>query len=303
MRCIICGKEKEPSKEHIIPEALGNKSFITYKVCERCNNQLGAYVDNHLTDHVLIKMKRKNMKLFGKGKKDVKIFPSCLTDINGDKYMFRNDVPFRIPKVEKKNDVLHIEAGTFDEAIKLGKNKLKKAGYSPERIAEILQNQSKSTQRKYQPTFELPINLDIGRYLLSGIKIAYEFASQVLDEKYFDDAIAQIFRQELYKMVENKEVPVKVNYSSIKNYATLLQKDAIEFKDKVEKLLEESPLRPLHMCLLHESMEHELICEVILLFENIMSFSIMISKDAIQYGMERKYKGVLLLEDGNILSI
>lgn len=62
---------------------MGNKSFITYKVCERCNNQLGAYVDNYLTDHVLIKMKRKNMKLFGKGKKDVKIFPSCLTDING----------------------------------------------------------------------------------------------------------------------------------------------------------------------------------------------------------------------------
>ena len=45
MRCIICDSEKDGSKEHIIPEAMGNSKLITYKVCEECNNKLGSKVD------------------------------------------------------------------------------------------------------------------------------------------------------------------------------------------------------------------------------------------------------------------
>ena len=50
MRCIICNMEKDGSKEHIIPEAMGNSKLITYKVCEECNNRLGSKVDNYLAD-------------------------------------------------------------------------------------------------------------------------------------------------------------------------------------------------------------------------------------------------------------
>ena len=42
LKCIICRQEKEKSDEHIIPEALGNKKLITQRVCEECNNKLGA---------------------------------------------------------------------------------------------------------------------------------------------------------------------------------------------------------------------------------------------------------------------
>ena len=31
MRCIICDSEKDGSKEHIIPEAMGNSKFFTSK--------------------------------------------------------------------------------------------------------------------------------------------------------------------------------------------------------------------------------------------------------------------------------
>lgn len=54
MRCIICGLSKDASKEHIIPEALGNEKFITIKVCQECNNRLGTNVDNYLTDYIII---------------------------------------------------------------------------------------------------------------------------------------------------------------------------------------------------------------------------------------------------------
>ena len=47
MKCMFCGRNKEPSKEHIIPEALGNKDFVTYKVCKSCSNKLDTSVDSY----------------------------------------------------------------------------------------------------------------------------------------------------------------------------------------------------------------------------------------------------------------
>ena len=66
--CIICGrkfdgKEIISSKEHIIPEALGNNRFITYSVCKKCNNQLGSNVDCYLTDFIFAKIVRKTSLL------------------------------------------------------------------------------------------------------------------------------------------------------------------------------------------------------------------------------------------------
>lgn len=49
MRFIICSFDKESSKEHSIPEALGNKQFITNDTCKECNVKLGANVDSYLT--------------------------------------------------------------------------------------------------------------------------------------------------------------------------------------------------------------------------------------------------------------
>lgn len=66
MKCIICGKEKEPSKEHIIPEALGNNKFCTQNVCADCNNRMGANIDSYITEHPLIKFIRKSQNITGK---------------------------------------------------------------------------------------------------------------------------------------------------------------------------------------------------------------------------------------------
>ena len=63
MRCVICDLEKDGSKEHIIPEAMGNSKLITYKVCEECNNKLGSKVDKYLTDYIITKIIRKNLEV------------------------------------------------------------------------------------------------------------------------------------------------------------------------------------------------------------------------------------------------
>ncbi|MBI4317284.1 MAG: hypothetical protein HY675_02240 [Chloroflexi bacterium] len=47
VRCLFCKQETTGSIEHIIPEALTGFSWLTVReVCEKCNNTLGANVDN-----------------------------------------------------------------------------------------------------------------------------------------------------------------------------------------------------------------------------------------------------------------
>ena len=50
--CMICKKKFDDvvlsSKEHIIPEALGNTKLVTCGVCKKCNNDLGSIIDSYL---------------------------------------------------------------------------------------------------------------------------------------------------------------------------------------------------------------------------------------------------------------
>lgn len=304
MRCIICGLEKEASKEHIIPEAMGNKKFVTYKVCQECNNKLGTNVDNYLTDYIITKMIRKDLGVLGKEEKEIKIFPSSASDINGENFVFRNDVPSITPKVEMKDNVLHIEAETFKEAYKLVQKKLERCGYTNEKIKEILKN-SKENAVKRQPVFQISADIDVRRYLLAGIKIAYEFACEVLDDIYFDDYIAKIFRKELYKAVNSNRntLSTSVDYCTIKKYAAVIPKEAIEIKEKVKHHMNDLTPPGRHMCLLHSSVDNKLICQVILFLENIMSFTVILSKDAAKYKMNGKYKFAIVLENGDVIII
>ena len=65
MRCIFCLKEREPTEEHVFPEAIGGTRTI-YRVCKPCNDFLGAKVDVLLTDHKAILLKRAE---FGMGER------------------------------------------------------------------------------------------------------------------------------------------------------------------------------------------------------------------------------------------
>lgn len=304
MRCIICGLEKEASKEHIIPDALGNKKFITYKVCEECNNKLGANVDNYLTDHIIVKIIRKELRLLGKEEQEIKIFPSSATDNSGQKYIFREDTPIKPPVAELKDGVLHIEAESIEQAINLARKRLKRSGFSNEKIEEIIKDYQCKDIQEYQPTFQLPADVDKGRYLLAGIKIAYEFACEILGDLYREDEIATLFRKELYKAVKvnKKELSSTIDYHILKMYAGLLHKESSELKNIIASTRDKIVPKPRHVCLLHDSADHKLICEVILLFEDIVSFTVMISEDATRYGMQGTCKVAMVLEDGSLIS-
>jgi HNH endonuclease len=57
MRCFCWLEEREPTEEHVFPEAIGGTLTIG-RVCKPCNDFLGAKVDVLLTNHDLILIKR-----------------------------------------------------------------------------------------------------------------------------------------------------------------------------------------------------------------------------------------------------
>lgn len=114
MICIVCHENKDESDEHIIPEALGNKKLITKRVCEDCNNKLGAKVDNYLTNHPLVKIMRSNENLHGKSGKVVKFFDGVEVDENtGLKYDMKSGTPKLLPRLTKDEEGhIQVEAST-----------------------------------------------------------------------------------------------------------------------------------------------------------------------------------------------
>ena len=62
MRCIFCKQDSSGSKsvEHIIPESLGNKTFILPKgiVCDKCNNYFARKIEAPFLDSTAIKALR-----------------------------------------------------------------------------------------------------------------------------------------------------------------------------------------------------------------------------------------------------
>ena len=74
-QCIYCctqldptsqSDDLKPSKEHIVPVALGGSGlFITYDACARCNSGLGERVDSPFIDMLPLAIKRHELKLEG----------------------------------------------------------------------------------------------------------------------------------------------------------------------------------------------------------------------------------------------
>lgn len=145
--CIICDENFnniiKPSKEHIIPEALGNKKLVTYCVCEKCNNNLGSNVDSYLTDYILVKIIRKDNL---EKDKDLKIFDSAMTDDKGNKYRIADQRLEIFPNIniDKEKQYIHMKVASLEEGKKIAKRILKnKFRKNAEEIEEILSDPSR----------------------------------------------------------------------------------------------------------------------------------------------------------------
>lgn len=277
MKCIICNEETQGSKEHIIPKALGNDKLITDRVCQACNNKLGSYVDNYFIDHPIIKIIRKDRNWLGESGAPIKIFPPSAEDkVSGKRFLFRDDTPVLPPEVTLKGNTMHIEASSIEEGMNIARKKLNRMDIPSEQIEEILKNCSSTEKQAINPEFSLPADIDLGRFGLAIMKIAYEYTHKCLGDSYLENKTAQTIRQELYRNIQCDSCSnITVDADFIKRCFVRINE---EFICNINSCIEKLHASIRHLLILHGTPDGKLACDILLGMTSAISFSVFVAE-------------------------
>ncbi len=303
MRCIICGKEERESLEHIIPEALGNEGLITKRVCESCNNRLGANVDYYLTDHPLVKIIRINNDMTGKKGKSVKFFDGIEKDIHsGTMYSMKNGKPKILPRIiSDEEGKIRVEAANFKEGLTHFKKVLKRKGYSEKEIESYCEEAYCLESNHQPPEFRKDASINFALMGLAAIKITYEYAHFIIGDEYLDDEVASLFKHELYKAVVSEKHNVSPD-DELAKYVTFPISGS-----GIDKLLEEQrgDFNLTNMNVRHTiffiKQDNCLYCILNLCMTDVISFAVKITDNAERYKISMPLS--IVFEDGNAATL
>lgn len=203
--CMFCGQEKESSKEHIIPKAIGNGSLITDDVCKDCNSALGETIDDKFVNNGLIDLKRSTYDLKGYGGNA----PTPITkgtDEEGNTVRFDKDlVAHYIPKITDKDGKAMIIAESESEGRKVIKKKLERKNVPKEEIDEILKSFKPVQSDDRQREFTIRMSMELLDWQLEFLKIAFEFMNKEYGDTYKQDPIGNKLRSILNQSMSGKE--------------------------------------------------------------------------------------------------
>lgn len=222
--CIICREEKnktEMSDEHVIPDSLGGRYHI-YNVCRDCNSFMGEKIDGPLVNHKLTQLYRLENKMRGKSGSipnpfsDSKICDenSNVTTIvkvdqsTGAVYTEYHSKPKYTTSNEKGISRLEVSVDvnnkheTVDSAIKkfLHRNNIPRSAATirEEKIEEVSGH------------IDFKLELESSKFQIGLLKIAYEFATDVVPSYFLDEEavqISKILRDADYASVERYFIP------------------------------------------------------------------------------------------------
>lgn len=302
MKCIICRQEKKESDEHIIPEALGNKKLITRRVCEDCNNKLGTNVDDYLTNHSIVKLIRKNKKLYGKSGKDIKFFSGVeIDEKTGLKYDMKSGQPVLQPRIVSDNDGhIKIEAMNVEAGFEYLKKVMKRKGYSEKQIERFCREAVTDEVETIQSVeFKKDATIDFSRLDLAAIKIAYEYSFVILGEKYLDDDVAILFSRELKKNAYSKKKAIEVSnelmrFVTFPIYGSGIETDLAEIKKNLTK----TNMDILHIIFMIKQ-DNCLYCILNLCMTDIITFAIKVTEKAEDYNIQLPL--TLISRNGSVL--
>lgn len=200
MECIICRKEKtDMSDEHVIPESLGEYYHI-FTVCTVCNSKLGSNVDSPLIKHYISELYRFNHQIEGKkgyipNPFSGDFFVDSTKKVKIEIDESNNIAPFFLPSIKctKNNGVLEkieIELDTRDEKeidgiiAKIAKrNNIPKSSIVIDSPAIISTCDKELKGQKV---------IDLQKFKIGLLKIAYEFAIDSMPNYYSDQKIIEI---------------------------------------------------------------------------------------------------------------
>ena len=205
MKCSFCLCEKEPSKEHIIPYALGG-SFTTFSVCKNCNSSLGSTIDNKFIDNIFNRLSRCQTGLAGQnGGRIRSIYDHSTGELKDCGVVFHGDRDGQ-PNINQKIDVEVTSAEVRVNAVfptwadsKRIKGSIKSAVFGKLKEADsktdesvLLKQAEKIADDAYlrgiigtskDVTIHETINLD--DLTLAFMKMSYEIACEEFGEPYY----------------------------------------------------------------------------------------------------------------------
>lgn len=274
-KCIFCGLTESDfnqkncwTVEHIIPEALGNKSLKINNVCKNCNSGLGANVDSYFVNHFFLKMIRQTLEIKGKSGE----IPNAFKEGNDEEgRVIRVDGSFRTtyaPYVEKKGNKIKFSASSKEEIKKMIKKKLYRMNISENEIQIILKKVDQAKSHYTQPEVIYDASVNLSRFYLEALKIAFEYAIFKLGEGYLMDSRAIEIQQYLNCAINGG---MKTECKEISGVCLIHTQIVETFKNAGKKC---------HMLVLHADAENRLIVEVILFMTPFLSFSVLVSNDA-----------------------
>lgn len=212
MRCFFCLEEKDPTEEHVFPEAIGG-TLITDRVCKPCNDFLGARVDHLLTEHLAVLVKRADLGMTKRSGKPVDPLglmskTGTLADDPSKRVQLRVDPSTGkvVPRL-----IYHSHATTHDdgrEEVHLFADESE-----PERLTTALQRERKRrnlpplseeelktfhegvrTQTIDGPCVIYKFQVDVQDFKRAICKICYELACIWLGDTYLNDPVAAQLR-------------------------------------------------------------------------------------------------------------
>lgn len=282
-RCIFCGLTEEDFKdnncwteEHIIPEALGNKTLKIFDVCKDCNSGLGTYVDKYFVDHILLKIKRQELGLKAKSGE----VPNAFTEGKGkDGQRIRVDEKFQpttVPHIKEDGHNIRIIAPTKKEAKNMIQKKLSRMNKPEKMIRDALSQVDETESQVYQPVIQYDFKIELNRFFMEAVKIAFEYAVLNLGNEYLKDSRAMQIQQYLKSAIDGKMKNECTEFPGV----GLIHKEISNFL-KVGKALKSNENH--HLLIIHPDLDNRLIAEVILFMEPAFSFGVLLSEDACIY--------------------
>ncbi len=231
MRCIFCLEERDPSVEHVFPEAIGGVLTID-RVCTSCNSWLGSNVDALLTDHTLVLAKRNQLRIpNSRGKTptwhDAFGLGSLASDPQQRVKMVQNPETGQIQPTLIYKDVrtktvdgddavsITIDASQADEIPKIIQRERKRAGLQPlpdEELHQISDQLGSNVHELKQPEVVHKLKIDLRDFMRAISKIAYEFAWRWFGDEYLVDPTGADLRNYVLYGIENSNIKGKIEF-------------------------------------------------------------------------------------------
>ena len=193
-RCIFCRQDLDDSRrsiEHVFPEAIGGTLKLR-DLCKPCNDLFGHSADVSLTDHFLIKMDRRFLRVNGKGAAPNPFERGLLHEPEGSTKVRWEETGYVYRHPSKRTvdgrDELWLDPRDAGQGDGIRRRSQAREGRDGEPL------QVKVAKGYSSGTLDFPIDTSMASAIRGLVKIAYETAALLVGDTYLNGENAESVR-------------------------------------------------------------------------------------------------------------